>query len=257
MPKNGKQNKPRLGRGLSSLMQVEDDPQSPTEHAGEPTQAVADGTPMQVSVEAIRPNPSQPRRQFGPAALAELAASMKHAGVIQPLIVRPAPGEDGKYELVAGERRLRAAKLAGLDAVPCVLRGDATDEGQAVAALIENIQREDLNPIDRAEAYDAMRNRLGMTQAEVAERLGEDRSTISNHLRLLDLAPPVRDHVREDRLSLGHAKVLAGVADASLQEQLADRCVGHGPERPQPRAARAEPAGEAGEGRVAGRRAAA
>jgi len=169
----------------------------------------------------VVPNPRQPRRAFDDAALGELAASIKANGVIQPIVVRRA---GAGYELIAGERRLRAAKLAGLERVPAVVR-EVDELTQAQMALVENIQRQDLNPIERAEGYHALSRELGLTQAELGTRLGEDRSTIANHLRLLELAPPVRDLVRDGQLSLGHAKVLCGVADPAEQLRLAELVV--------------------------------
>jgi ParB family chromosome partitioning protein len=171
----------------------------------------------ELALDRIVPNPHQPRRQMNEAALAELAASLKTTGLIQPIIVRQAGDQ---FELIAGERRLRAAKIAGLDRVPAIIR-DASAFEQAQMALIENIQRENLNPIDRAVAYRALMNQLGLTQAELAGRMGEDRSSIANFLRLLELAPVVQGMVADGRLSLGHAKILAGLDDPSEQERLA------------------------------------
>jgi ParB family chromosome partitioning protein len=154
-------------------------------------------------------------------SIAELAASLKSTGLIQPIIVRRS-GE--RYELIAGERRLRAAKLAGLTALSAIIR-DVDGFTQAQMALVENIQRENLNPIDRAQGYRALMNQLGLTQAELAGRLGEDRSSIANHLRLLELAEPVQKLIMEGRLSLGHAKIIAGVPDILEQERLANLVV--------------------------------
>src|SRR5262249_27010271 len=154
----------------------------------------------------IQPNPHQPRRQFDQAAIAELAASIKSTGLIQPVIVRHMPG--GAYQLIAGERRWRAARIAGLARIPAIVR-NVDNFAQAQMALIENIQREDLNPIDRAESYKTLINQLGLTQNELANRLGEDRSSIANFLRLLELAEPVRQLVRDGKLSVGHAKIIA------------------------------------------------
>lgn len=219
--------RPRLGRGLSSLISVPAQPPAlPAESAGgqtgqsasSPSSATAPtGQPVDLPLAAIRPNPHQPRRTFDDRSLAELAASMKATGVIQPIIVRQVA--EG-YELIAGERRLRAAKLAGLSAVPAIVR-DVDAIAQAQMALIENIQREDLNPIERAEGYRTLLSQLGLTQTELATRLGEDRSTIANFLRLLELADPVRQMVANGQLSVGHAKVLAGVQAPAEQERLA------------------------------------
>ena len=230
-PKSSPTGRSRLGRGLSSLMQVNANPANP---AAAPPAATAGGGPSQaeaatsnsplrdLSVDQIAANPHQPRKKIDPAALAELAASIRTNGVIQPLIV--IDRRDGTYELVAGERRLRAAKQAGLAHVPAVVR-DVEAHEQAQMALVENIQREDLNSIDRAEAYRSLQKLLGLTQTELAERVGEDRSKIANHVRLLELADAVKELVRSGDLPLGHAKVLAGVEDAAEQVRLANLCV--------------------------------
>lgn len=228
----------RLGRGLSSLISVSDIPAEddmatgaesrapeaaehtvPPEAAAKPETSV--GRVIDVPTADVHPNPNQPRRHFDPAALAELAASLTHTGVIQPIVVRQV-GE--RYELIAGERRLRAAKLAGLPTVPVIVR-EVDGPTQAQMALVENIQRQDLNPLERAGAYRELLNQLGLTQSELAVRLGEDRTQIAHHLRLLDLAPPVQEMVRDGRLSLGHAKLLAGIGDPVEQLRLADLVV--------------------------------
>jgi ParB family chromosome partitioning protein len=174
-------------------------------------------------VDSVLPNPHQPRREFNEASIAELATSLKSTGLIQPILVRSRAGGVG-YELIAGERRLRAAKVAGLATIPALVR-EVDRYAQAQMALVENIQREDLNPIDRAFAYRTLIQELGLTQSELAGRLGEDRSSVTNYLRLLDLSEPVRDLVREGKLTMGHAKLLAGVADPNEQKRLADRVV--------------------------------
>jgi ParB family chromosome partitioning protein len=177
--------------------------------------------PLEIAVADIAPNPHQPRRQFDETSLIALAASIRSSGLVQPVVVRRQTGASG-YELIAGERRLRAAKLAGLEAIPAIVR-QANAYEQAQLALIENIQREDLNPMDRAYAYRTLIDQLGLTQAELAMRLGEDRSSITNFLRLLDLVEPVRGLVQDGALTLGHAKILAGVTDAVQQMDLAKR----------------------------------
>jgi ParB family transcriptional regulator, chromosome partitioning protein len=216
-------NRPRLGRGLSSLISVSEPPDStatlPDEPNGSPTATLAPPAGAQeLPIDLIAPNPHQPRRAFDQGALAELACSIKSTGIIQPVIVRRT-GET--YQLIAGERRWRAARLAGLSHLPALVR-DVDSFTQAQMALIENIQREDLNPIDRALGYKALLSQLGLTQSEVAIRLGEDRSSVSNYLRLLELSEPVRDRVRSGELSLGHAKLLAGVSDGLEQQRLAE-----------------------------------
>jgi len=238
-------NKPksRLGRGLSSLISISSGEEQATALAPNPPAAPAARTPVMreipqpsadveepsspngrvidVQLSAIIPNPHQPRRQMDEGSIRELAQSLKSSGLIQPIVVRK-NGE--QYELIAGERRWRAAKLAGLATVPAIVR-DADSFEQAQLALIENIQRENLNPIDRAVAYRSLMNQLGLTQAELAGRMGEDRSSIANFLRLLDLPPAVQTMVADGRLSLGHAKILAGVDNPADQERLANLVV--------------------------------
>lgn len=233
--------KPRLGRGLSSLLSsnfpieaelpapvVEVAPEIAPPVAPLPiviaSPALVDGGTLNIPLDQVSANPHQPRRSMDEAGIAELAASLRVTGLIQPIIVRKAG--DG-YQLIAGERRLRAAKLAGLATIPAILR-EVDSFTQAQMALVENIQREDLNPIDRAQAYRTLMSQLGLTQAELAGRLGEDRSSIANHLRLLDLADPVQAMVSDGRVSLGHAKILAGVADRVEQERLGNLIVTQG-----------------------------
>ena len=224
--------KSRLGRGLSSLISMSELPVQAEIPPPPPPAPPITSTPVQepsplprqtatsneVPVSSIVPNPHQPRRSFDDASLAELAASIRSTGLIQPILVRQVGQQ---YQLIAGERRLRAAKLAGLETIPIVVR-DVDSVTQAQMALIENIQREDLNPIDRALGYRTLIDQLGLTQAELASRMGEDRSSISNFVRLLDLAEPVRHMVRDGRLSVGHAKLIAGVPDLLEQERLAN-----------------------------------
>ncbi|HEY8751799.1 MAG TPA: ParB/RepB/Spo0J family partition protein [Tepidisphaeraceae bacterium] len=235
--------KSRLGRGLSSLMSMTELPiereiaseespvtTAPVGSSSESSTPVAQppapsapptGAPFEIPLVSVVPNPHQPRRQMNDGSIAELAASLKSTGLIQPVIVRQV-GES--YELIAGERRWRAAKLAGLTTIPAIVR--VVDSfTQAQMALVENIQRENLNPIDRAQAYRTLMSQLGLTQAEMAGRLGEDRSTIANHLRLLDLAEPIQAMLVDGRLSLGHAKILAGVPDILEQQRLANLVV--------------------------------
>src|SRR4051812_8654135 len=181
--------------------------------------ASAAGQPLMIPPDSIHPNPHQPRQSMDEAKGAELASSIKSSGIIQPIIVRKLDGN--VYQLIAGERRWRAAKLAGLPTVPAIVREVSSYE-QAQMALIENIQREDLNPIERAQSYRTLIDQLGLTQAELAVRLGEDRSSIANHLRLLDLNDHVQELVRSAKLTLGHAKLLAGVNDPVEQDRLAN-----------------------------------
>jgi ParB family chromosome partitioning protein len=179
--------------------------------------------PQEISLNAITPNPHQPRREMNEPSIQALAASIKSTGLVQPIIVRRLPGSpatEPKYQLIAGERRWRAAKAANLQTIPAIVR-EVDSFAQAQMALVENIQREDLNPIDRAQAYRTLMDQLGITQAELATRLGEERSTIANYLRLLDLSPFVIEMVRANHLSLGHGKLLASVTDPARQQELA------------------------------------
>jgi ParB family chromosome partitioning protein len=226
-------NRPRLGRGLSSLLSVHDaEVAEESRQDGAPGESKVGSTPSgatplpatpwrTVALSQISPNPHQPRRSWNDASLSDLASSLKTNGLIQPIVVR-AVGD--AYQLIAGERRLRAAKLAGLTEIPAIVR-EVDSYTQAQLALVENIHREDLNPIERAEAYQQILSQLGLTQAELAARLGEQRSSVANFLRLLDLSEPVRALIRDAKLSLGHAKVLAGVPDTAEQERLANLCV--------------------------------
>lgn len=179
---------------------------------------------MELEIGQIHPNPNQPRKEFDQVRLEELAASIREHGIVQPIVVRP----KGKgYEIVAGERRWRAAQLAGLAKVPALVRDFSEAETMEIA-LIENLQREDLNPLEEAEAYRVLIETFNLTQEELAQRLGKSRSQIANTLRLLQLSPAVRDEVRAGRLSMGHAKVLLGVTDAAQQAALANRVVTEG-----------------------------
>jgi len=227
--------KSRLGRGLSSLISVSE-PVMGEIGSSSATPAAESAAPgggvgtmpglkvLEIALDAIVPNPHQPRRQFAEAALNELAESLKSTGLIQPIIVRPLPGQAGKYQLIAGERRWRAAQRATLPTVPAIVR-DIDSATQAQMALIENIQREDLNPLDRAAAYRTLIKHLGLTQAELAGRLGEDRSTITHFLRLLEMPEAVQTFVGDGRLSMAHAKILSGVAEPGEQQRLAELAV--------------------------------
>lgn len=217
-------NRPRLGRGLKAIIsQPVTVPSAPVD----PPNLPANGERLaEVDLHLIDPNPHQPRASIEPIALKELAASIKHSGILQPIILRPTP--DGRYQLVAGHRRTEAARLAGLHRIPALLRADSTEEQQAEWALIENIQRQDLNPIERARAYRSYVDTFHLTHTHAADRLGEDRATISNFLRLLDLNPGVQDLVARGLLSAGHAKVLAGITDPARQDALANRTVAEG-----------------------------
>lgn len=201
-----------LGKGISALI-----PEAP---------ALRPGSVIEIAVNDIRPNPLQPRRNFPSEPLAELAASIKLHGLLQPVVVNRAA--DAGFTLLAGERRWRAAQLAGLARISAVVREPASDADQVALALIENLQREDLTPIEEARAYHHLRGELGLSQEEIAERVGKDRSTVANALRLLTLPLAVQEAVDAGTLSAGHARALAGLGTAREQEELAARCVREG-----------------------------
>jgi len=206
-----------LGRGLSSLI--------PTEYSEE---ATAD-TPLgvhEVPIAAVRPNPRQPRAHFDEESLAGLTASIAELGVLQPVLVRPA--EDGGYELIAGERRWRASKRAGLQNIPVVIREADTDASLLEQALVENLHRADLNAMEEAAAYQQLVEDFGLTQEQVAKRVGKSRAAISNTLRLFQLPPAIQALVAEGQLTAGHARALLGTPDRAFQGALAQRIVREG-----------------------------
>ncbi len=188
-----------LGRGLEALI---------------PRSAEGEGGVAQLPVDRIARNPHQPRDHFDEERMAELVASVAEHGVLQPIVVRSAP--DGSYELIAGERRLRAARQAGLTTVPAVVRETSTEQLLELA-LVENIQRADLNAIEEAQAYRELIDSFGLTHEEVARRIGRSRVAVSNALRLLDLAPETRAAIVEGRISEGHGRALAALTIAELQ----------------------------------------
>ncbi len=200
--------KKALGRGLQTLIPVGN--------------AAGRDEIEDVPLPLVSPNPFQPRRAFDEAELEELANSVKTKGVLQPILVRKLG--DGGYELIAGERRWRAAKLAGLKKIPAIVR-PATDAEAMEMALIENLQRKDLNPVEAARAYQRLMKEFGLTQEAVARALGKERSSIANTVRLLALQPEVQAWVEGDQLSWGHAKVLLGVSDPEQQVRLGRRAV--------------------------------
>jgi ParB family transcriptional regulator, chromosome partitioning protein len=204
-----------LGKGLGALIPSEGD-------QGEDT---APGVLREVPLSAITPNPRQPRSVFDEAALDELAASIAEVGVLQPILVREL--DDGSYELIAGERRWRASRRAGLASIPVIVR-EVEHLSSVAQALIENLHRSDLHALEEAAAYQALIEDFGLTHEQVAEKVGKSRSSISNTLRLLQLAPGVQHLLAEGRLSAGHAKALLGTTDRSFQEALARRVVQEG-----------------------------
>jgi ParB family chromosome partitioning protein len=198
--------KKALGRGLSALF---------------PQAGSLDQDLVHLGIDQIRPAEAQPRKHFDESKLKELAQSIKANGLIQPLVVRRMG--DG-FQLIAGERRWRAAQLAGLHRVPCVIK-DASDDSVLELSLIENLQREDLNPIEEAAAYKSLVETLGMTQDQVAQRIGKDRSTVANSLRLLRLPPEVQTLVQHEKISMGHARALLALESAEQQIRLANHIV--------------------------------
>ncbi|MCS6954029.1 MAG: ParB/RepB/Spo0J family partition protein [Bryobacterales bacterium] len=214
-----------LGKGLSALL-----PQRPLylrqpQRSEPPTpQAHPERSVLEVPVDAISPNPAQPRSSFDADKLQELANSIRASGVIQPLLVRR---KGIGFELVAGERRWRAAKIAGLDTVP-VLVEDVSDDRLIEVALIENIQREDLNPIEVATALQRLIREHGLSHDEVARRTGKDRSTVTNLLRLLKLPHDVQQMLAERRLSMGHARAILGLPTEDLQRRVAEKAASQG-----------------------------
>lgn len=237
----------RLGKGLGSLLgqgrselsneeseqnrfdlipQARRDPGAPGTGTSTKPGSEAGGTGLagnrELPVGAIRPNPHQPREHFDPDALEELRNSIQAHGILQPIAVRPT--SDGRYEIIAGERRWRAAQLAGLEAIPAVVRADVTSEQMLELALVENVQRKDLNPIERAQGYQNLVE-IGLTQGDVAKKVGLNRTTIANHIRLLELAPKVREAVSKELITMGHARALLGVREPEAQWRLAERVV--------------------------------
>ena len=197
VPKRG------LGRGLGALLAS-----SPTE--GEPL--------LEVSIDEIKPNPNQPRKVFEPGSLQELAASIRTAGVLQPVVARRS---SNGYELIAGERRWRAAREAGLERIPVIVR-EATDAESLELALVENLLREDLNPIEEAEAYQKLLAQFSWTQEELSQKIGKDRSSVANSLRLLRLPDVIQDDLKSGRLTMGHARALLALTLPSEQLRLRD-----------------------------------
>ena len=206
-----------LGRGLGALI--------PTSDLGES----AGSELRELPISSIRPNSYQPRTHFDEEALASLTASIAELGVLQPVLVRPAasPDADGQFELIAGERRWRAAKRAGLQTVPALVR-EVTDTTSLEQALVENLHREDLNPLEEAAAYQQLIEDFGLTHDELATRVGKSRAAVSNTLRLFQLPPSIQRLVAENRLSAGHARALLGTPDRAFQEALAKRAIAEG-----------------------------
>jgi ParB family chromosome partitioning protein len=205
--------RPALGRGLSALIPDAPSVEPPAERA------------LEVDSDRLRPNPFQPRGQMDDAKIEGLARSIRAHGIIQPIVVRPTAG--GGFEIVAGERRWRASQRAGLLKVPVVVR-EIPDDRLLAAALIENIQREDLNPIEEAQAYRRLVDELQLTQEQIADAVGKDRSSIANYVRLLRLPNEIRDNVGAGALSMGHARAILGLTDESAQLRVARDVIAKG-----------------------------
>lgn len=222
--------KPALGRGLGALLG--DSPiakpqvPAPASNTVPGAASVTDERErvQRVALDRIRPCPFQPRKDFSPEALRELADSIKERGIVQPLIVRE---RDGHLELIAGERRWRAAQLLGLADVPVILR-EADDRAVLELALIENLQRENLNPIEEAQGYAQLIEQFQLKQEEAAAKVGKSRTVVANALRLLKLPPPIQSSIREGRLSVGHAKVILGLAGETQQRLAFERILREG-----------------------------
>ena len=209
-----------LGRGLDALIPTGSSVMSPRDGGGT-------GTGLQeISVSSIDPNPNQPRNHFDEDSLAELSASIKAIGLLQPVLVRPSSTPD-RFELIAGERRWRASKRAGLSTIPAIVR--VTDDVSSVEqALVENLHRQDLTPLEEAAAYQQLLEDFSMTHEQVASKVGKSRSAITNSLRLLTLPPTIQQYIAEGRLSAGHAKAILSTPDRALQESLARTAVEQG-----------------------------
>ncbi len=213
-----------LGKGLDALIPTNRNTGSTTSDTGTNNGTNSDSATglKDIAVNAIDPNPNQPRVHFDEASLAELTASISAIGILQPILVRP--DENGRYQLIAGERRWRAASRAGLQMIPAIVR--VTDDVSSVEqALVENLHRQDLTPLEEAAAYQQLLEDFNMTHEQVASKVGKSRSAITNALRLLGLPPSIQSLLADGRLSAGHAKALLGTPDRSLQEQLAKRAV--------------------------------
>lgn len=196
-----------LGRGLDALIQKTEQPVAVTS----------------LPLAELTPNRFQPRTRFSEEALAELAESIRAQGLVQPIVVTLEA--DGAYSIIAGERRWRAARLAGLESVPVVVREALSDQDRLELALVENLQRSDLNALEEAEAYQALQEKFGLSQEQVASRVGKGRPTVTNSLRLLKLPEPVKLLLREGRLSAGQARPLLALSSSEAQERLAERAV--------------------------------
>ena len=213
--------RPALGRGMAALLS---NAAPPASVVSIPAGQAPGRSVLALPIEAVERNPDQPRKHFDEPSLAELAASIREHGVIEPILVRR---EGGSYRILAGERRWRAAQRAGLHEIPAVVR-EASYREAFELALVENLQREDLNAIEEAEAYEILVTDHSLTQEEIARRVGKERSTVANALRLLKLPEAVRDALRDGRLDMGHARALLGLEGAEAIEKAAERAIREG-----------------------------
>ena len=210
--------KPGLGKGLGALI-----PEG--EVVGETVVVASEGPLRRILVTSIRPNPFQPRKSFTDESLQTLAASVKELGVLQPLIVRPVEGEESLYELIAGERRWRAAGLAGLEVVPVLVQDDVNDRLSLVQAVVENLHRVDLHPLEEAAAYQQLIDEFDMTHEQVAQRVGKSRANITNTLRLLQLGEVAQSALASSQISAGHARSLLALSDPNAQATMVARII--------------------------------
>ena len=203
-----------LGRGLGALI--------PTDVGPALVDVASEGGLRDLPITSITPNPSQPRQHFDEESLGSLSDSIREVGVLQPVLVRPL--DDGTFQLIAGERRWRAAKRAGLATIPSLVR-NADNSAALAQAIVENVQREQLNPLEEAAAYNQLIDDFSLTHDEVAQRVGKSRASVSNTLRLLQLPPSIQRYLRDGTLRMGHARALLATPDRAFQEQLARRAV--------------------------------
>ena len=206
-----------LGKGIASLLEtnaIQEQKHNPEQGEG--------GTPLMVHIESIQLNPYQPRKIFREKPLRELADSIREAGLIQPLVVSQTPGQKTKFELISGERRLRASKIAGLQQVPILVRR-VTDREKLVVAIVENVQRSELNCVEEALAYYQLMDEFKLSQEEVAKKIGKERSSVANFLRILKLPRPVVELLQREQLSFGHGKVLAAIKDPEQCTRIAEQ----------------------------------
>ena len=206
-----------LGKGLDALFE-----DNLYDLEGQDT----DGAVKQVRLSEIEPDKTQPRKSFDPEAMEQLAASIREHGLIQPILA--APLEDGRYRIIAGERRWRACRMAGLEEVPVLIRGNYTPQQISEVSLIENLQREDLNPVEEAAGYKRLMDQYGLTQAKIAKTVSKSRSAVANALRLLSLPEQILDFLKTGELTAGHARALLSVGDRDLQLTLANRIITEG-----------------------------